>query len=91
VLTGGEVEVTRAGTSLDVLAPGDCFGEMLYFSQSSARRTTTITTLSPVSVLEVDSMALRLASAPCQVQFNKSFMRILIDRLTWANAKLAAA
>jgi hypothetical protein len=47
--------------------------------------------LSPVTVLEVDSMALRLASAPCQVQFNKSFMRILIDRLTWANAKLAAA
>lgn len=91
VLTAGDVEVTRCGTSLDVLTAGDCFGEMLYFSQSSARRTTTITSLSPVSVLEVDSMALRLASAPCQVQFNKSFMRILIDRLTWANAKLAAA
>lgn len=91
VLTGGEVEVTRCGTSLDVLSPGDCFGEMLYFSQSSARRTTTITSRSPVTVLEIDSMALRLASAPCQVQFNKAFMRILIDRLTWANAKLAAA
>lgn len=91
VLASGELEVTRCGTSLDMLSPGDCFGEMLYFSQSSARRTTTITTLSPVSVLEVDSMALRLASAPCQVQFNKAFMRILIDRLTWANAKLAAA
>lgn len=91
VLTSGDVEVTRCDTSLDVLTPGDCFGEMLYFSQSSARRTTTITSLSPVSVLEIDSMALRLASAPCQVQFNKSFMRILIDRLTWANAKLAAA
>ncbi len=91
VLTSGDVEVMRCGTSLDVLTPGDCFGEMLYFSQSSARRTTTIMSLSPVTVLEVDSMALRLASAPCQVQFNKSFMRILIDRLTWANAKLAAA
>lgn len=91
VLAAGEVEVTRCGTSLDVLNPGDCFGEMLYFSQSSARRTTTITTLAPVTVLEIDSMALRLASAPCQVQFNKAFMRILIDRLTWANAKLATA
>lgn len=91
VLTAGEVEVTRCGTSLDVLNPGDCFGEMLYFSESSARRTTTITSLAPVTVLEIDSMALRLASAPCQVQFNKAFMRILIDRLTWANAKLAAA
>lgn len=91
VLTAGEVEVTRCGTALDVLGPGDCFGEMLYFSESSARRTTTITSLSPVTVLEIDSMALRLASAPCQVQFNKAFMRILIDRLTWANARLANA
>ncbi|MCC6533922.1 MAG: protein kinase [Burkholderiales bacterium] len=91
VLTAGEVEVTRSGTPLDILTPGDCFGEMLYFSQSSARRTTTIKTLGPTTVLEIDSMALRLASAPCQVQFNKAFMRILIDRLTWANAKLAAA
>lgn len=91
VLTGGEVEVSRCGTVLDVLAPGDCFGEMLYFSQSSARRTTTIKTLTEATVVEIDSMALRLSSAPCQVQFNKAFMRILIDRLTWANAKLAAA
>lgn len=91
VLTGGEVQVGRIGTPLDILTPGDCFGEMLYFSHSSARRTTTISTLTPISVLEIDSMAMRLASAPCQVQFNKAFMRILIDRLTWANAKLAAA
>lgn len=66
VLTSGDVEVTRCETSLDVLTPGDCFGEMLYFSQSSARRTTTITSIAPVTVLEVDSMALRLASAPCR-------------------------
>jgi len=90
VLTAGEVEVTRAGTPLDILTPGDCFGEMLYFSQASARRTTTITSMVPISVLEINSAALRLASPQCQVQFNKAFMRILIDRLTWANAKLAA-
>jgi len=91
VLIAGEVQVTRSSTPIDILTPGDCFGEMLYFSQTSARRTTTITTLTSINVLEIDSMALRLASAPCQVQFNKAFMRILIDRLTWANAKLAAA
>lgn len=91
VLTAGEVEVSRAGRRLDVLSPGDCFGEMLYFSQACARRTTTIATLSPVCVLEMPSTALRLASARCQVEFNKAFMRILIDRLTWANAMLAAA
>lgn len=90
VLTSGEVQVTRSGAPLDILTPGDCFGEMLYFSQASARRTTTITSLTPITALEINSTALRLAPAQCQVQFNKAFMRILIDRLTWANAKLAA-
>ena len=56
----------------------------------SMYQTTTITTLTPVSVMEIKSNALRLASDASQVQFNKAFMRILIERLTWANAKLVA-
>jgi len=63
ILTSGEVEVTRSGTPLDILTPGDCFGEMLYFSQASARRTSTITAITPITVLEINSSALRLASA----------------------------
>ena len=34
-------------------------------------------------------LALKVASSACQVSFQKAFMRVLIDRLTQANAKLA--
>ena len=91
ILMQGKVQVSRDGHVLEVLTPGDCFGEMLYFTETHARRTTTIDTLTPVSVMEIKSNSLRLASDACQVQFNKAFMRILIERLTWANAKLVAS
>ena len=42
----------------------------------------------PVLVLEIKATSLSGASDACQVQFNKSFMRILIERLTAANKKL---
>ena len=73
---------------LSRLGPGDCFGEMLYFSGESALRSTTIRSSTPVLVLEIKAAALSAASDACQVQFNKSFMRILIERLTAANKRL---
>ena len=39
-------------TILGELGPGDCFGEMLYFSTESALRSTTIRSTTPVLVLE---------------------------------------
>jgi serine/threonine protein kinase len=90
ILTEGEVQVTREGKLLNVLRPGDCFGEMLYFATSTSRRTTTITTLSKVVAVEIKAQALNHASNACKVMFDKAFMRILIDRLSLANAKLAA-
>ncbi|MBK8063559.1 MAG: protein kinase [Betaproteobacteria bacterium] len=88
ILVDGRAEVTRAGHELASLGPGDCFGEMLYFSGESALRSTTIRSSTPVLVLEIKAAALSAASDACQVQFNKSFMRILIERLTAANKRL---
>lgn len=39
-------------TIMGELEPGDCFGEMLYFSTESALRGTTIRSTTPVLVLE---------------------------------------
>lgn len=88
-LIEGEVEVTRTGRYLATLRPGDCFGEMLYFSSNTTLRTTTIQARSPILVAEIKAAALCAASDRCQVQFNKAFMKILIDRLTAANIRLA--
>ncbi|HET9699789.1 MAG TPA: protein kinase [Burkholderiales bacterium] len=90
VVSEGEVRVTRQGKLLNTLRPGDCFGEMLYFATTTSRRTSTITTQTRVVALEIKAKALHHASHACQVMFDKAFMRILIDRLTAANARLSA-
>jgi eukaryotic-like serine/threonine-protein kinase len=89
ILVDGRSDVTREKHLLAGLGPGDCFGEMLYFSSETALRSTTIRSTTPVLVLEIKAAALSAASDACQVQFNKSFMRILIERLSAANKRLA--
>jgi serine/threonine protein kinase len=89
LLIEGEVKVTLLGKQLNTIKPGGCFGEILYFSGSIGRRTTTIAAATPVTVIEVKADALRAATDTCQVGFNKAFMRVLVDRLTQANLRLA--
>jgi serine/threonine protein kinase len=89
LLIEGEVGVTLMGKPLSTITPGGCFGEVLYFTGSTGRRTTTIVSVDKIVVLEIKSDALRSATDGCQVAFNKAFMRVLIDRLSQANMKLA--
>ena len=89
ILVEGEAGVSRSGKMLAKLAPGDCYGEMLYFAEKTSARTTTIVAKTPVLVIEIKAAALSSASDGCQVQFNKSFMRLLIERLSAANRKLS--
>jgi serine/threonine protein kinase len=89
LLINGEVDVTLQGKQLNVIKPGGCFGEILYFADSSERRTTTISARAEVTVIEIKRDALRASTDACQVGFNKAFMRVLIERLTQANRRLA--
>jgi serine/threonine protein kinase len=91
IITSGEAKVTKTGRLLNILRPGDCFGEMLYFSETNTRRTTTISSLSPLAVIEIRAADLSQSSDTLQKEINKAFLRILIDRLTWANNRLSAA
>jgi eukaryotic-like serine/threonine-protein kinase len=88
-LVEGEVGVTLLGKQLNVIKPGGCFGEILYFTGRMGRRTTTITATSKVTIIEIRADALRAATDGCQVGFNKAFMRVLVERLTQANLRLA--
>jgi eukaryotic-like serine/threonine-protein kinase len=90
LLVEGEVDVSVRGKSVNTICRGACFGELLYFSEHVSRRTTTITALTDVTVIEIKTVALKVASPTCQVSFQKGFMRVLIERLTQQNAKLAA-
>jgi CRP-like cAMP-binding protein len=90
VIVSGEARVTKAGSSLNTLDAGNCFGEILYFEETRARRVITISSITPLTVIEIKAAALQKSSDACQKQFNKAFLRILIDRLTWANSRLSA-
>jgi CRP-like cAMP-binding protein len=89
LLVDGEVEVSLLGKPLAVLKPGGCFGEILYFADSVERRTTTVTARDRITVMQIKAGALRVATAACQVGFNKAFMRVLVERLAQANRQLA--
>jgi serine/threonine protein kinase len=89
LLIEGEVGVTLLGKPLNTIKPGGCFGEILYFTGNSGRRTTTIVATEQITVIEIKAEALRAATDACQVGFNKAFMRVLVDRLSQANLKLA--
>ncbi len=89
ILVYGEVAVTLTGKPISVIKRGGCFGELLYFSENTASRGTTITTTSDVTVVEIKAKALNASTEATQVGFNKAFMRVLIERLTQANVRLA--
>jgi eukaryotic-like serine/threonine-protein kinase len=88
-LAQGEAQITRKDKPLSMLKPGDCFGEMLYFAETTALRTTTITTTTEVVVAEIKAESLKQATDACQVQFNKAFLRILMVRLNEAQRRIA--
>jgi serine/threonine protein kinase len=90
-LVEGEVDITLSGKSLATVKAGRCFGELLYFAGRTQRRTTTVTTRGPITVMEVKSDAMRAASDSCQSAFNKACMRVLIERLVYSNQRLAQA
>jgi len=89
VLVSGEVAVTLQGTALASVVDGGCFGEMVYFRDPEAPRTTTITASTKLSVLEIKATILRTASEACQNAFQRAFICVLIDRLTHANRRIA--
>lgn len=91
ILAAGEVAVTRAGYALETLMRGACFGEILYFEEVGAPRSTTITATSAIIVLELKARALARTSAECQVQYNQSFLRILVRRIERFQKQLAAS
>ncbi len=90
LIVAGAAEVTRSGEVLDRLGPGDCFGETPYFEDRGARLAS-VTSATPMTLIEIPAVVVDNASDSCQKQFNRAFVRVLIDRmsrLTRANARL---
>lgn len=91
VLANGEVKVTKNGKLLNVLSAGDCFGEMAYLSETENMRGADVIAMTDADVISIGTEALRHASDNCRHQFDRAFLRILIERLALANTRLVHA
>jgi CRP-like cAMP-binding protein len=91
VLASGEMKVIKNGKLLNVLGPGDCFGEMAYLSETQNVRGADVYSMTEARVITIGTEAVRRASDNCQHRFDRAFLRILIERLALANTRLVNA
>ena len=89
ILAEGEVKVTKRGKLLNVLAPGECFGEMAYLAKKDNRRGADVTVTAESNVIFVPTAKLAQVSEGCRNQFDRVFMSILVERLSAANLRLS--
>jgi tRNA A-37 threonylcarbamoyl transferase component Bud32 len=90
IIARGEVRVEKRGRLLNVLRPGDCFGEMAYLlPERGSMRGADVTTTQASRIVTIRSEDLRQASLACQHHFDRAFIRLLIARIELANNRLA--
>src|SRR3990172_1467823 len=90
ILALGEIKVTKRKKLLNVLTPGECFGEMAYLARTGNERTADVFTMSDSQVIKIRTEDLERASDGCRHRFDRAFMAILVERLTLANTRLTA-
>jgi hypothetical protein len=91
ILASGEIKVTKKKKLLNVLTPGECFGEMAYLSRNRRERTADVTAMSGARVVKIRAEDLDRASDACRHSFDRAFTAVLVERLTLANARLTEA
>jgi eukaryotic-like serine/threonine-protein kinase len=89
ILADGEVKVTRRGKLLNVLKPGEPFGEMAYLSRKDRKRGADVTVTSEANVISLATAKLEQVSEGCRHKFDRAFMGILVERLSAANLRLS--
>lgn len=88
VLASGEVRIMRKLRLLSVLKAGECFGEMAYLAESKKVRTADVIAAGDARMLKIPVVALERVSPVCRLNFDRAFLRVLVERLAAANSKL---
>ena len=90
LLGSGHAKVTKRGRLLNVLDAGECVGEMAYIKEGMARQAT-VESMDDVLLAEFEHESLDKVSLQCRYQFFQALMHSLVDRLSFANERLAGA
>ncbi|MDP2822572.1 MAG: serine/threonine-protein kinase [Sulfuritalea sp.] len=90
-LATGQAKATKRGRTLNLIGAGECFGEMAYIRGGQMPRQATVETLTETVFAEFESAALEQTSVSCQLHFTRALVRTLVERLEFANVRVAKA
>jgi serine/threonine protein kinase len=90
-LAAGEVKVTKLGRLLNVLRAPAYFGEMAYVKSGGLPRQATVETLTDAVIADFRPAAMRKLSPACQLQLSDALLNSLVDRLAFADERIAHA
>jgi len=90
-LASGEVKVVKQGRLLNVLRTGSYFGEMAHIKSGQIPRQATVETLTDALIAEFRPAAMKKLSLNCQLQLSQSLLNTVIDRLAFADERIAHA
>ncbi len=85
----GEARVSKQGRLLEVLNPGDCFGEIAVFSTASGLRSASVEAAADTELVTIRARALERASETLRMHFYQAFLEVLATRLSLASARIA--
>ena len=85
----GEARVSKQGRLLEVLNPGDCFGEIAVFSTISGVRSASVEAAAETELVTIRARALERASETLRMHFYQAFLEVLATRLSQASARIA--
>jgi serine/threonine protein kinase len=88
ILVSGEARVQRRKRLLSMLKAGECFGEMAYLGGENKPRIADVVAATDVRLIKIPIAALERAGEICRLNFDRAFLRVLVERLTLANSKL---
>jgi serine/threonine protein kinase len=90
-LAQGEVKVVKQGRLLNVLRTGSYFGEMAHVKDGGIPRQATVETLTDALIAEFRPGAMKKLSVNCQLQLSQSLLNAVVDRLMFADERIAHA
>jgi serine/threonine protein kinase len=90
-LAHGEVKVVKQGRLLNVLRSGSYFGEMAHVKGGGYPRQATVETLTDALIAEFRPAAMKKLSINCQLQLSQSLLNTVVDRLAFADERIAHA
>src|SRR5688572_9894866 len=88
ILVSGDAKVLRKKRLLSMLRAGEYFGEMAYLGGEGKPRVADVVAASEARIIRIPIAALERSSEICRLNFDRAFLRVLVERLTVANSRL---